>query len=590
MFKRLFATLLLTLALAAPASAQFRLTEWANNASSTLDANINDVVTSLTVASGDGAKFPSPTGGEYMWITLKEGSTIEILKCTARTADEISGCTRAQQSTAASAFTTAATVYLAPTAEDFNAIKTLTGLSFLVNAATTELSAELVMGTGIAAALQLNTGSAGAPVLFNGALGTPSSGTATNITGLPTAGLTFAATNRILCRDTAGAGVGEECTASAILAMISANQGDVLYHNGTSWVALGAGTAGQYLQTGGAGANPTWAAGAGGGLATTDIDTSAELRTIIGDESGTGAILFAGGAIGNATGTSLSFGADPGDAGPIRLSNATGLTWEAATPGTDLTLTMNGSDVLVSSQQFQVPTEAYDEAGWNGDLTVPTKDAVRDEMESFLSITDPNVDAVMFWDDSAGNIVAATASAVSFSTTTMSITIPKTYYFRLAACQDATASVGVDVHTSGGAAAACVTGTNANRGAITLPDASTAQVQGGFKLPANYSGTISAKILWRTSATTNEAEFKVGVACTAVGETLNDTFVVTDILDTAGGTTLNLNVASANLTTTGCAADEHLQWRLLRDPADADDDLATDLLAFDIEFRVPEVF
>jgi hypothetical protein len=200
------------------------------------------------------------------------------------------------------------------------------------------------------------------------------------------------------------------------------------------------------------------------------------------------------------------------------------------------------------------------------------------------------VDAVMFWDDSAGNIVAATAPAVSFSTTTLNITIPKTYYFRLAACQDATASVGVDVHTSGGAAAACVTGTNANRGAITLPDASTAQVQGGFKLPANYSGTISAKILWRTSATTNEAEFKVGVACTAVGETLNDTFVVTDILDTAGGTTLNLNVASANLTTTGCAADEHLQWRLLRDPADADDDLATDLIAFDIEFRVPEVF
>jgi hypothetical protein len=37
----------------------------------------------------------------------------------------------------------------------------------------------------------VNTGSAGAPVLFNGALGTPTSGTLTNATGLPEAGLSF---------------------------------------------------------------------------------------------------------------------------------------------------------------------------------------------------------------------------------------------------------------------------------------------------------------------------------------------------------------------------------------------------------------
>lgn len=38
-------------------------------------------------------------------------------------------------------------------------------------------------GTGVADALAINTGSAGAPVLYNGALGTPSSGTATNLSG-----------------------------------------------------------------------------------------------------------------------------------------------------------------------------------------------------------------------------------------------------------------------------------------------------------------------------------------------------------------------------------------------------------------------
>jgi hypothetical protein len=35
-------------------------------------------------------------------------------------------------------------------------------------------------------------------------------------------------------------------------------QGDVIYHNGTNWARLGAGTAGQALITGGAGANPAW--------------------------------------------------------------------------------------------------------------------------------------------------------------------------------------------------------------------------------------------------------------------------------------------------------------------------------------------
>lgn len=41
------------------------------------------------------------------------------------------------------------------------------------------------LGTGVATALGVNTGSAGAFVVLGGALGTPSSGTATNLTGLP---------------------------------------------------------------------------------------------------------------------------------------------------------------------------------------------------------------------------------------------------------------------------------------------------------------------------------------------------------------------------------------------------------------------
>lgn len=44
----------------------------------------------------------------------------------------------------------------------------------------------------------------------------------------------------------------------AKIAMTSDAQGDILYHNGTSYARLAAGTSGQFLQTQGTGANPQW--------------------------------------------------------------------------------------------------------------------------------------------------------------------------------------------------------------------------------------------------------------------------------------------------------------------------------------------
>lgn len=67
-------------------------------------------------------------------------------------------------------------------------------------------------------------------------------------------------TDRILGRDTAGAGDIEELTLTQILDMIgSPAQGDILYRGAASWARLGAGTAKQHLMTGGASANPSWA-------------------------------------------------------------------------------------------------------------------------------------------------------------------------------------------------------------------------------------------------------------------------------------------------------------------------------------------
>jgi hypothetical protein len=85
------------------------------------------------------------------------------------------------------------------------------------------------------------------------------------------------ATSRLLGRKTAGSGDVEECTLSEALDFVgSAAQGDILYRNATGWARLPAGTAGQYLYTQGAGANPLWAGvwTPGYGLATSGTVTN----------------------------------------------------------------------------------------------------------------------------------------------------------------------------------------------------------------------------------------------------------------------------------------------------------------------------
>lgn len=85
---------------------------------------------------------------------------------------------------------------------------------------TTAISGLLKGATTLAAA------SAGTDyVAPGGALGTPASGTMTNCTGLPPAGITLSATDRLVGRSTAGGGAGEEITCtSAGRALIGSTQ------------------------------------------------------------------------------------------------------------------------------------------------------------------------------------------------------------------------------------------------------------------------------------------------------------------------------------------------------------------------------
>lgn len=76
-----------------------------NNGLSTLAAGITSSDTSITLATGDGSKFPALGADEWFMATLVKSTGIEIVKVTARSGDVLT-VTRAQEGTTAAAFAT----------------------------------------------------------------------------------------------------------------------------------------------------------------------------------------------------------------------------------------------------------------------------------------------------------------------------------------------------------------------------------------------------------------------------------------------------------------------------------------------------
>jgi hypothetical protein len=96
-----------------------------NNASTTLAVAIDTVITTITV--DDGSVFPSPTGGDWFYMTLQSGALLEIVQCTARTGNDLT-VVRAQESTPGTSFSIGATCELRVTKAYLDRIHTLDSL------------------------------------------------------------------------------------------------------------------------------------------------------------------------------------------------------------------------------------------------------------------------------------------------------------------------------------------------------------------------------------------------------------------------------------------------------------------------------
>lgn len=102
-----------------------------NNAASGLASAVGAGATAIPLKTGDGAKFPTPGGGDFFLVTLFQKSGAdevnhEIVKCTARSGDTLT-VVRAQEGTAARAFNVDDPLELRLTAGALAGLAPLTG-------------------------------------------------------------------------------------------------------------------------------------------------------------------------------------------------------------------------------------------------------------------------------------------------------------------------------------------------------------------------------------------------------------------------------------------------------------------------------
>lgn len=164
-------------------------------------------------------------------------------------------------------------------------------------------------------------------------------------------------------------------------------------------------------------------------------------------------------------------------------------------------------------------------------------------------------------------------------------------WFPAAGCANTAASSFWDLPTSTPAVAACVTGTNTQKGVLQFADTSGGfSAQSGMLLPSDWTGAIDAKLIWRTSATSGNVKWSVSTISTATGATETDdpSFNTASTVTTAvPGTANRLQSSSiAGVTITGVAASELLHLKVFRDGNDVSDTAAATVELIGVELTI----
>lgn len=358
------------------------------------------------------------------------------------------------------------------------------------------------------------------------------------------------------------------------------------------------------------------------GIATTDIDTSLEIKTIVTDETGSGALVFAtsptlvtpalgtpsSATLTNATGLPISTGVSGLGTGvatflatPSSANLASALTNEtgsgAAVFGTSPTIdapTITGGATFSGAASGLITINGLT----NGSFKLTTPDSTGQAV-TLQPAAQTSGAATFTLQDAAGvnQTIVTLAQAQTLTNKTLDaegtgnvIIIPKRLWFPAAGCNNATAGSIWDLPTSNPAVAVCVTGTNTQKGVLEFADSANLSAQITYVLPNTWTGAIDARIKWVTSATTGDVVWQLSTICVADAETDDPAFnTASTVTDAAKGTTLQTNDAAiTTVTVTGCAAGELMHLKIQRDSAHASDTLAATARLIGVELTIRE--
>jgi hypothetical protein len=356
----------------------------------------------------------------------------------------------------------------------------------------------------------------------------------------------------------------------------------------------------------------------GSGMVAGDIDSSAELAAIVGDETGSGALVFGTApTISSAVlttkvnlprVTALPGTPSAGDTVIVTDDSAAGACDSAAGAATTI-CQYNGSAWVAigdgggagsSSDGSAEAVQASDGAGGftdsgctaaSGSLTCPNGLAAGDGatvgavelLEGTCAAGSGANKHKLCFDGTSSLLVSQEngGSAVTYHSTAYPVTDIR--WYEAAGCNNATAGPVWDLPTSNAAAAACVTGTNTQQATLDFDASTDESAQFKIKLPSGWTGAIDVTFRWFAAATTGSVGWcaqLVRVPDAATGDPAFPAQAAGNcVSDAVKGTTLQQNdAAKTGVTCTSCAAGDLVYVRISRD---ADGGAVTDDMAGD---------
>ncbi|HXE91298.1 MAG TPA: right-handed parallel beta-helix repeat-containing protein [Terriglobales bacterium] len=257
----------------------------------------------------------------------------------------------------------------------------------------------------------------------------------------------------------------------------------------------------------------------------------------------------------------------------VTFGNASSFTWTFDAGATDPTLAFGSQSVTLGSADLLFATDNANDIGASG--------ANRPRTGYFgTSVVAPTVNATTALQtggttriDSSGTVTNVSLDAEGTGNT---VTLPSKLYWAAGGCDGTTAGSALDLPTSGAAGKACI-GSGPRYGVLTFADAATSTAYWHWQFPADWASAtaVDLKITYTgDTSSTNNIVLQPAQACVGNDEDLlNPTFTTTTSATGAGPTTAGQRktLTFSNITTTGCAANETVIFRLQRLGGDASD-------------------